>query len=304
MKRLWIAIVCMCFMIFGLGDVVNAATPRVMVADYKIKEEDVISGKEFTLTITMQNTAKKAVKNMKVSIATENGELLPTDGAGTAYVAQIDAESTEDISFQMLAASGLEEKSYKLTIKTEYEGSNGYEYTVDEAIFIPVMQEQRISVTDIFLTESYVQLGDIVEISAEVNNMGAGMLRNVTAVASGDNIEEMETYVGNIESGKSGTIDLVTKACVVTGGEHQNNTITIAYEDQKGNKYEKEVDIYVTVSQPVYEDLEKVKDEKDYSDVVKKIVIIVVVVALFAGGVWLALKKQKKKQEMLDEFMK
>lgn len=118
---------------------VLAATPRVMVSDYQIKEERVIGGKEFTLKITLENTAAKAVKNVKLSLSTENGEILPADGAGTAYIAEIAANSKQDFSFKMKAVSGLEEKAYKISVKTEYESSGGMGYTVDEAIFLPVL---------------------------------------------------------------------------------------------------------------------------------------------------------------------
>ena len=45
-----------------------------------------------------------------------------------------------------------------------------------------------------------------VEISAAINNLGEGTLYNVSAMIEGDNLDRMMTYVGNIESGKSGTL--------------------------------------------------------------------------------------------------
>ncbi|MDE6625248.1 MAG: hypothetical protein K2K56_02625 [Lachnospiraceae bacterium] len=303
MKRLLCLFMCICLGLLGNAGIVKAATPRVMVSDYSVDGEEVIAGKDFTLTITLKNTATKAVKNVKLSITTENGELLPAKGAGTAYVEQIDADSEEPITFKMTAANGLEEKAYKLSVKTEYESSGGWEYTVDDTIFIPVSLGQRLSVTDVFLPEAYVELGDTVEVSAVVNNLGEGMLYNVSAKIQGDNLQELENYVGNIESGKSGTVDALTKAIVVTEGNHAKNKIIISYEDKEGNVFEQERVIEVNVAEPVYENLEKVKDKKDNSDLIKGTLKILLIIVVVAGVIWFFDKRRKRKQQMLDDFI-
>lgn len=303
MKRLLCLFICICLGLLGNAGVVKAATPRVMVSDYSIDGKEVIAGKDFTLTITLKNTAAKAVKNVKLSITTENGELLPAKGAGTAYVEQIDADSEESFTFKMTAANGLEEKAYKLSVKTEYESTGGWEYTVDDTIFIPISLGQRLSVTDIFLPEAYVELGDTVEVSAVVNNLGEGMLYNVSAQIKGDNLQELETYVGNIESGKSGTVDALTKAIVVTQGNHAKNKIIISYEDKEGNAFEKEMDIEVSVAEPIYENLEKVKDKQDNSGTIKGILKILLIIVVVAGVIWFFDKRRKHKQQMLDDFI-
>lgn len=305
MRKIINVFICLCLGILMSANVAMAATPRVMVSDYSVKEKEVISGKEFTLTISLKNTAVKAVKNVKLSISTENGELLPAKGAGTAYVEQIDGNSEKEFTFKMMAANGLEEKAYKLALKTEYESSGGIGYTVEESVFIPVSLEQRLSVTDIFLTGGTVEsleIGDTVEISAVVNNLGDGVLYNVAAQIKGDNLQELESYIGNIESGKSGTIDALTKATVVTQGDKKDNRIIITYEDKDGNVYEKEYELEVTVSEPVYENLEKVKETGKYSGAVKKVVWILIVIVMIGFIVWLFIKRKKRKQQILDEF--
>ncbi len=304
MKKILSLFLCIWIGIMGGSYIVEAAQPRVMVSDYLVKEGDVVSGKEFTLTLTLSNTASKAVKNIKLTISTENGELLPQKGAGTEYVEQIDAYSEEKLTFKMKAANGLEEKAYKLSVKTEYESSGGMGYTVDETVFIPVILEQRLTVTDIFLAEDMVELGDTVEISAAINNLGEGTLYNVSAMIEGDNLDRMMTYVGNIESGKSGTLDALTKAVVVTEGMHTKNKMIISYEDKKGNKYESEAEIGVTVLEPVYENLEKVKESKDSSHIIKVIVKIIFAIVIIAAIIWFFIRRKKRKQQMLDDFVK
>ena len=303
LKKILSLFLCIWMGIMGCSHIVKAAQPRVMVSDYSIKEEKVVSGKDFTLSLTLNNTASKVVKNIKTAISTENGELLPRKGAGTEFVEQMDAYSEKKLTFKMTAANGLEEKAYKLAVKIEYESSGEMGYTVDETVFIPVTLEQRLSVTDIFLTEGTVELGDIVEVSAAINNLGEGTLYNVSATIEGDNLDRMMTYVGNIESGKTGTLDALTKAVVVTEGDHAKNKITISYEDKKGNPYESETEIKVSVLEPVYENLEKVKERADYSDIINIIIKIIFCIVIMAGIIWFFIRRKKRKQQMPDEFI-
>ena len=302
MKKIGIVIVLMLLGIFMKGGVVEAGTPRVMISDYEIEEKEVIAGKEFTLKVTLNNTSGIWVKNLKLMISSENGELLPVEGAGTAYTSQIYAYSEETFTFKMKAAEGLEEKSYKLLLKTEYEGSYDTPYTVEETIFIPVKLEQRLSITDIYLQDSDIELGDSVEISAVINNLGAGTLRNVTAKIKGDNLEETESYVGNIESGKSGTLDALTNANGVTSAAKSTNQIIISYEDKEGHVYEKTADIAVRVSEPIYENLEKVKTQKDYSQVKQIILWGVLILFIVVALIWLIVAKRNHKKRILEEF--
>ncbi len=296
-------IICMYAAVSASGvQMVQAANPRVMVSDYSIEEGEVLAGEGFTLHISLKNTAAKAVKNVKLTITTEQGELLPVEGAGTAYIDKIDANKETEFVFSMMAIEGLQEKSYKLSLKTEYEDGNGVEYTVEEAVFIPVGLEQRVSVTDIFIPESYIALGDTVEVTAKVNNLGDGTLYNVTARLEGSNFAEAESYIGNIESGKSGTIDVLSKASAVSKQFGDKNEIIVTYEDRKGTVHEEKFEIGVSVSTPTYENLEKVKEETNTGNVVKTILIIVVIMAVVAIVVWLMIRRYQRKKKILEEF--
>lgn len=282
---------------------VNAATPRVMLSDYTIEEGNIIAGKEFTLKLVLQNTAaKSSVRNLKITVSSENGEFLPTEGAGTAYLEKIDAASVAELTFPMRAVDGLAEKSYKLSIKTEYEDAGGNSYEVTDNIYLAITLEQRLSITDVYLADYDLQLGDTVEISGTVNNLGAGTLYNVTAHVTGDNVMEQESYIGNIESGKSGMLDVLTKADVISHNVGDKNYLSITYEDKAGNEYTKQTELTITVAQPIYENLEKVKDTADVSGVIRNIGIIAAVIAVIALIIFISYKRWKKKQRMLDEF--
>ena len=157
--------------------------------------------------------------------------------------------------------------------------------------------------TDVYVAEDSIEVGDTVELSATVNNLGDGSLYNVTVYLSGDNIEDSSSYVGNVELGKSGTVDMLTKATVVTEGDHKKNKMIITYEDKDGNVQEESVDVDLRVAEPVYDNLEKVKNAKDYSGVAKKTGTAVIILVVAAGIIYLGIRRKKKKQQILDDFI-
>lgn len=290
------------FCILTVSLQVEAATPRLMVTDYSVKGGSVVGGKEFDLKLVLTNTAAKStVKNIKVTIATANGEMLPVDGAGTAYIESMAANTEQELKFKMKAVKGLEEKSYKMTIKLEYESTSGMEYTVEDSIFLPVTMEQRLTVTDLYVGDSDVHIGDSVEVTARINNLGEGSLYNVSAKIHGDGIDEMKSYIGNIEPGKSGTMDVITTAAEVTY-DHSKCYLTIIYEDIDGNEHEEESEFKTIVTAPLYDQLELVKGEKETKKdwtVMKWAVAVIVVVASVSV---VLVRKAKRKKKILEEF--
>jgi hypothetical protein len=47
-------------------------------------------------------------------------------------------------------------------------------------------------------------------------------------------VEEIETYIGNIESGKSGSIDILTNAVATTAASGDMSKVIVTYEDKEG----------------------------------------------------------------------
>ena len=301
LSTVWLLILAASTMHFK--SVLNAATPRVMLDDYSVKEGQVTSGKEFTLDFTIKNYSDKQVKNLKVNVSSENGDFIPVDNAGSVYIESIASKESEKVSFKLKAADGLEEKSYKVNVVTDYDNANVYEYKSEESIFLPVKLEQRLSLTDLFVDGSSCVVGDTVEISASVNNLGEGALYNVMVDVEGDNIEENTSYVGTIEKGKTGTIDVLTKADVVTEGNHKDNKIIVKYENKAGEQFTSETLLDISVGIPVYENLEKIKEGSDNSIVFVTTAKVIGILLLLAIAGYALYRRQKRKQRILDEFI-
>lgn len=279
-----------------------AVNPRVMLSDYSIEEGEIVAGQSFTLHIILTNTAAQGIRNLKLTISAQQGEFLPTEGAGTAYLEKLTGRDEAEFTFAMQAVEGLMEQSYKLLLKSEYEGSDGSPYTVEESVYLPVTLEQRCSITDIFIPESNLELGDTVEIGASVNNLGTSPLYNVTASVSGDNLVSADTYIGTIDAGKRGNIDLLTKADKISELSGDKNQLIISYENRKGERYTEVQDITVQIAQPQYENLEKVKEDSHAGQGWMIATITLLSVMGIGGILLLVLYRRRKKKKLLEEF--
>lgn len=287
----------------GSGGTGNTSTPRLMVAGYDLGKDTIYANESFTLTLHMENTAKSTISNIKLSLGSEESQFVSEDGVGSKFIESMGAGEKQDVTFQIKPVSGLEEKSYPLVIKSEYENGKAEAFSAEDTLYVPVYLRQRLSITDVYLTQDSYEVGDMVEVSATVNNLGEGNLYNVTVYLSGDNVEENSSYVGNVEPGKSGTADILAKATVVTDGAHTKNQMLITYEDKDRNVQEESVKIDLHVNEPIYDNLEKVKTSKDSTDIVKKVGSGVIVVVLIAGIGYVVFRRRKRKQQILDEFI-
>ena len=285
------------------GGAGNTSTPRLMVVGYDMGKDRIYANEAFTLTLHMENTAKSTISNIKISLANEESQFVPEDGVGSTFIESMAAGESQDVTFQIKPVSGLEEKSYPLVVKSEYENGKAEAFNAEDTLYVPVYLRQRLSITDVYVAEDSYEVGDMVEVSATVNNLGEGNLYNVTVYLSGDNVEESASYVGNVEPGKSGTADILAKATVVTDGAHTKNQMLITYEDKDGNVQEKSIEIDLRVTEPVYDNLEKVKNAKDYSGVAKKTGTAVIILVVVAGIIYLGIRRKKKKQQILDDFI-
>lgn len=273
----------------------QAATPKVLVSNYKVSATTIYSGDSFDLTLEIQNTSKNKVRNMKVTVASEGGEIIPVSGTGSAYVAEIAGNDICEQTFPMQAAAGLAEKTYKLSVKMEYENSYGEAYEMEDTLYLPVYLKQRVSVTDV-MTDS-AKVGDDVEITAQVNNLGEGMLYNVNARVEGKHVEKQETYIGNIDTGKSGNVDLLAKAIAVTDFDEMakaEDWIIVTYEDRNGNKHEEKVDASFYIESVDYEDLEVLKEAPEKTGPATWQIILICVCVL-AVGVYAGVTINKKR---------
>ena len=307
-------VVLFCIIAFGFaflsGSSVNALVPKVILSSYEIKSHDpsgnIYPGDTFDITFKIKNTAKSKIMNMKCTVSSENGEFIPVDSTGSVYINEINGEAEAELSFEMSSLRTLEEKAYKIIVKSEYEDWNG-KYEDKETIYIPVKQRTEIVISDTYIAEEEVRLGDNIEIVSTVNNVGGTTIYKVTAKSAGDNIAEASTFIGNIAPGKSGNIDLITRTTNVSSAATYKNRIIVTYEDADGKQYSEEVMLgdetgHIEVLEQDFSDIIQIKEDttKHMSNTTRLLIVLgwVLLVALVIVG--LIIRKRRRLEREFD----
>ena len=305
----------------GSSSSTDATVPRVIVTGFDTNPANVKAGSDFTLTIHLKNTSKKtAVSNMLFDLqapasgssdeTAEAPAFLPTSGSSSIYLDKIAANGTKDISIKLNARADLIQKPYSITMDMKYEDSSANQFEGTSSLAIPIKQEARFEFSDITVAPEEVSVGDEVNITCNIYNLGRVKMYNVKAKIQGDAVDGQEQFLGNIESGGTGAIDTIATATAETIDEN-NCKIVLSYEDDAGNVQTVEKEFTLSVSEAmdatVDSDMGGTEDTQTGSSPVKGIVALVVVVILAIVGVVVYKKRKKKKaveaeeEELFDE---
>lgn len=296
----------------------NGSVPRVIVTGFSTDPAEVRAGSNFKLTIHLKNTSKMKVSNMLFDLAapTEGSDeqstspaFLPSSGASSIYLDSIAPNGTADISIELNAKADLLQKPYSMDLSMKYEDPNATQVEGSSSISIPVKQDARFEFSDFEISPQSIAVGEEANVMCSLYNLGRIKLYNVKATFEGKNIKKSEVFIGNVESGATGSIDAMLEGKKVSDGPSKV-TMTLSYEDESGNISKTTKDLTLEVT-------EKMDDEAVAADVPEEetqksfpvipVVIVVLVIAAVAAVV--ILKKRKKKQlaeseeeELLDEL--
>lgn len=296
----------------------NGSVPRVIVTGFTTDPAEVRAGSNFKLTIHLKNTSKMKVSNMlfDLSAPTEGSDeqttspaFLPSSGASSIYLDSIAPNGTADISIELNAKSDLLQKPYNMELSMKYEDPNATQVEGSSSISIPVKQDARFEISDFEISPQSVAVGEEANVMCSLYNLGRIKLYNVKATFEGKNIKKSEVFIGNIESGATGSIDAMLEGKKISDGPAKV-TMTLSYEDESGNISTTTKDLNLEVTEKVEDDEAAASDmpeETQKSFPVIPVVIAAVVIAVVAAVV--ILKKRKKKQlaeieeeELLDEL--
>lgn len=286
----------------------EAMTPRVMLSEYSIVSSDssgnIYPGDTFTVNFKLKNTYKNKIMNLKYTVSSDSGDFLPAEGVGSGFVSEIAGETESEFEIKLEAVKTLEEKTYSIKIKTEYEDWNG-SYSSEDTIYIPISLKTEVLISDTYIAEEEIRLGDNIEIVSTINNTGAAKIYKVTARVEGHNIDDANTYIGNVDPGKNAAIDIITKACThddPRDATEYDNDLIITYEDIDGNKYTvKEGLGRIYVLEQDYSDVIMIKEdtEKGLSEIQKLEIVVGIVIVLI---ILLVVKRTLKRKKLEREF--
>lgn len=304
----------------GSGQEASGAKPRIIVTGFETSPSDIYAGDTFTLTIHVQNTDKDtAVTNvlfdMQAAIEGEDktntySAFLPTSGASSVYMDSISPNTTADIVIEMTAKADLAQKPYVLDVNMKYDAGSMFDLTDKASVSIPILQESRFDTSIPEVVPSDITVGSQSNVMFSIYNTGKTTLYNVQVKFIADSIEEASAFVGNLQSGATGNVDVMLTGMAAT---MDDGTIVmeISYEDEAGNVTTTEKTITLYVTEEYFDDM--MYDDTMYDDsmdenqggsktgLIVGIIVAVVVVGAVAVVVFLKRKKKKKAAKLLED---
>ena len=301
----------------GSAEEGSGSVPRVIVTGFTTQPGEVKAGSDFKLIVHLKNTSSKtAVSNMLFDLqapssgteaAAEAPAFLPSSGSSSIYLESIPAGGTSDISIDLNARADLVQKPYSISMSMKYEDSRATQYEAQSSLAIPVVQKARFEFSKIQVAPDTVSVGEEVNISCSLYNLGRVKMYNIKARFEGKMIESQEQFIGNLDAGATGTIDSIVTAKKAAKTSEKCKLI-LSYEDDAGNISTAEQTFSMTVTEEVSMDMGMVPaDMPEERGLPTGIIVAVIAVAAGAAGIVIFIRRKKKKireaeeEELFDE---
>jgi len=285
-----------------------SSVPNLIVSGYDYGNEKIYAGNAFDLSLTFRNTsAIKRVENIVMTI--EPGtELAITSSANSFHFPSLDPgqEQTQLINLQALPDAQTAPTAISVRFSYEYIDVNTrHTVTAEQSVSLPVYQLDRFELTQ---ENAYVDAWQFEESFLTLNyvNKGKNTVYNVSAELVGDMAAMSRVQnVGNVESGKSGTIDFIITPEMP--GEN-SCTLVITYEDSAMQVMTKEFTFDVFVNEMYVPEIMPEEDPMIYEEPEPERPVWLIP-AIAAGGllvvvlVIVLIVRKKKKSDRVDTFV-
>jgi len=307
----------------GSGQETSGAKPRIVVTGFETNPSTVYAGDTFTLIIHVQNTAKDtAVTNVLFDMqAAQEGEdktntysaFLPTSGSSSVYMEKIAPDTSADIEIEMTAKADLAQKPYVLDVNMKYHPGTTLDLTDKASVSIPISQESRFDTSIQEVVPADITVGSQSNVMFSIYNTGKTTLYNVQVKFHADSVDEASAFVGNLQSGATGNVDVMLTGIAATMDDG-TVTMEISYEDDAGKVTTTEKTITLYVTEAMFDDMmmgdDMMGDDMMGGDMMEEqkgsgklltvgIIAGIVVVALIGGVVFLKIRMKKKAAALL-----
>ena len=284
--------------------------PILILSGYSYGSASIAAGSEADLHFTFTNTSKSlAVENVVLKVTT--GANLQLNGSSnTFYFESVPAGGSKSVVLPLKAVPMISGSTQDVGLSFSYEyvdNEQRRERTSEMSISVPLYQPDRLEISE--PVAAYVGfVGEETSLTMDYVNKGKTEVSNVEATISGD-VDSYNSFVrvGNIPSGKSGTI-----AFAVTPMLEGDNkaVITVSYEDANGDVKERtfETTLNAMAMEPFdpgeWEDpMEPIEEPSQFPWWIVGIALAVVTIIV---GIVVGKKKKKaklaKEQELWDDW--
>lgn len=195
------------------------ATPWVIINKYTLSAERVLAGNTVTLSLFIENTNQRPVRNVKISLGvikiegtsstggtstTTGGTVFsPVNSSNSFYLDLIPGKTVIQKDIDLYVDPNAAAKTYIVPVEIKYEDRKGATLNCEELVNIPVTQECKLQVLSVQAPPTGF-VGQPVPVTAEFVNVGKVILGNFMVSLEGDFKKENATYyIGNMEIGYS-----------------------------------------------------------------------------------------------------
>ena len=265
-----------------------------------------MAGQPFKLVVQMQNASTGiSASNIMLSLESEkvsdSAALSTENGANSCVINSLAAGETKELSWNMVAAAGLDPRSYALTINEKYDSPDFKNAEEKVSLNITINQEARLSVSNYDVMPEAIEVGNEANVTFNINNTGKVILYNVTANFKGDSIQDTSSYVGNIKPGESGSVDAMLTGAAPTMDDG-TISVSISYENVNGEVFTSDQSIHLMVTEPMndfdgMDDASAMPTEEPGFFQKYKLPLLAGAVVFLAGLALIIRKLHKKKQE-------
>ncbi len=284
------------------GAPAGGSAPRVMLTAFTTNPPEVLAGHNFKLAFTLQNMSQRTgVGNVKVTVASADGSFLPVGGASSVYINWIGTGQAVGSELEFRGLPTLEERPYQLSLRIEYEdASNNSPLTTEETIAVVVRQQARAETSTIQVVPNQISVDQDANVSFTVQNKGKVRLYNTRVyVKANQPITGNEVFVGNVEPGASGTVDMMVHANEVTS---EPFTVVISYEDAAGveTSMERQVNLEVMMgmeTKPVEEPMQPTTSN-GLGMLPILLGALLLIGGLVGGYIWRDRRRRRKEEEL------
>ncbi len=276
----------------------SAATPRLMLTESSLSCDYLTPGETAKIKITLKNYGDCAIKNIKLSVSDESGEIAFISQKNK-YVGSISAGDTFVWSVELTASALAAVGEKSILLGAEYEWGSGQSGSLSESIGIKLNQTASVEFDGLKLP-NYVYQKETVSLSVNLMNSGKALIKNcklifdIVGLESGGSV-----FVGDIPVGSSTSAGANLLVTAENIGEIKG-TATLSYEDELGNAFTEEVELLTTVKEPIPEKTVEEKEEPKY----KFWYLFLIGGVILGGSVGFAVptiinaKKQQKEDEL------
>ncbi len=288
--------------------------PKLIISNYSLTPKMPQAGQEFTMNLSFYNTnSKKSVNNIKIYITSDSsgtsatgaptgGSVFsPVNSSNTFYIGKINPQKTVSKDITLSIMPNAQALNYTMNVHFEYEDADGNEFTAQELIGIPVVQEAKIFTGDVMVQDG-ISVGMGGQVDLDFYNTGKDSLSNfmVTVQGEGFTSETPRYFVGNFVPGSS---DHFSTTIIPTEPGTLNGQVVISYEDSTGapQVVEKPFSVTVMEEMPLTEG-EMPPEEMPQPSPFSNPLLLggIAVVAIIVIIVLLRRRKKKKEDEDLN----